>query len=115
MAKDFFPSQPIQYAAINATATGDNTVVAAVAGKKIRVLSFIISSSADSGGQFQSDAGSDTALTGNLFTLIAGSGTVVAPFNPGGWFQTLAGEGLLFDTGSDADDVTGCISYILVG
>lgn len=107
-------AQKVKYAVIDATATGDNTVVAAVTGKKIRVLSFIISSSADAGGKFQSDNVSDTDITKSLFTLIAGNNTIVAPFNPGGWFETLAGEALLFDTGADTDDITGCLSYIEV-
>lgn len=102
------------YAKVNVNAsTTDGAVVAAVAGKKIRVLAL----AARAGG---------TATTSTFNTKPTGGGTaisatfanavndgIVLPHNPYGWFQTNSGEGLSVTTG--AGSATGIqVVYTLV-
>jgi hypothetical protein len=73
-----------KFANIVAT-TGDNTIIAAVADKKIRVLAMF--GTADVAGTVRFEDGvSGTALTGQV--NIADTGGYVLPFNPVGWFET---------------------------
>ena len=81
-------SQP-KFAAISASSNGNNTLVAAVTGKKIRVLSYALTSSGTVNAKFQSGA-SGTDLTGLLYE-IANSGIAVA-YCPVGLFETAAGS-----------------------
>lgn len=87
----------------------DAAVVAAVTGKKIRVVALV----AKAGG---------TATNATFTTKPAGSGTAISPvfangangdtilpFNPMGWFETSAGQGLSVTTGA------GSSTGILVG
>ena len=97
-----------QYAVIDAAAAGDNTLVAAVTGKKIRVLSAVLVAS---GGaitvRFESGA-AGTALTG-LMDLTA-DGQLVVPLNGFGWFETAAGALLNLEL-SAATLVAGALVY----
>jgi hypothetical protein len=100
-----------KYAVID-HASADNTIVAAVTGKKIRVTAlFAVASGGANTLRFESGTGG-TALTGQ-FSLAATTGQVVLPFNPNGWFETLAG-GLLNLELSAATSVDGSLSYIEV-
>lgn len=101
---------PIKYAVIDAAASGDNTLVAAVTGKKIRVVSLWYIASSTVTAIFQSGA-SGTALTGGA-QHIAQTG-IVLPRNPDGWFQT--GSGVLLNLNlSAAVSVDGSLNYIEV-
>ncbi len=97
-----------QYAVIAAAGAGDNTLVAAVATKKIRVLSAVLVAS---GGanivRFESDA-AGTALSG-LMDLGA-DGQLVLPLNGFGWLETVAGELLNLEL-SAATLVAGVLVY----
>lgn len=104
-----YGSEP-QYAVISAASSGDNTLVAAVTGKKIRVLSFFFSCAGAVVVRFESNAGG-TALTGVMSR--AGSGWASASFNPEGWFQTAAGQLLNLEL-SAAVQVSGALTYVLV-
>lgn len=88
------------YDAIAASAT-DSILVAAVPGKKIRVVAFII------------NQGDTTASTVTFNSKGSGAGTAVyvplkyganggtsTPEVPSGWFETIAGEGLSVTTGA---------------
>ena len=75
------------FASIAASGNGNNTVVAAVTGKKIRVLAYNFMANGTVNAKWQSGAGG-TDLTG-LKYLVANTG-LVAPFNPVGWFETAA-------------------------
>jgi hypothetical protein len=98
----------IQYAAVSAASSGNNTIVAAVAGKRIRVLScFLVADDAVT-AKFQSGAGG-TDLTGAA--SLAANGGYVLPFNEGGWFQTGINTLLNLSLGG-AVGVRGAISYI---
>lgn len=102
-------SEPL-YAVIDAAASGNNTLVAPVAGKKIRVLGFFIVAASAVTARFESDA-DGTALTGQM-DLTADQ--AAAPgFNPLGWFETAAGELLNLEL-SGAVSVDGALTYVLV-
>jgi hypothetical protein len=80
-----------QFAPIAVSANGATTVVAAVAGKVIRVLAYHWVGASAVGVKWQSHAG-PTDLTGVVNP--AANGGEVLPFSPIGWFQTLVGEAL---------------------
>lgn len=82
---------PIKRAYLNgASSTGDNVVVAAVTGKRIRVLAMgIIQQSSTEGSVFRSN----TTAIGHTFSL-ATKTSYVLPFNPFGWFETAVGATL---------------------
>ncbi len=100
----------LQYASVDAAGSGDNTLVAAVSGRKIRVLSLFLVASGAVTVAFESDA-SGTALTGDM--QVGANGNIAMPFNPEGWFQTVAGELLNMELGG-ATSVDGCLTYVLV-
>lgn len=96
---------------LNQAASGTNqTLVAAVTAKKIRVLAAVFVA-----------GGTATTLTFNSATLgaisalfaNAANGGATLPFNPSGWFETVAGEALTVTTG--AGSTTGIqITYVEV-
>ena len=97
-----------KFAAIDAAASGDNTIVAAVASKKIRVLAaFFTMTGTAVTIRFESGAGG-TALTGQM-TPTQGQ-TITLPFNPLGWFETTAGVLLNMELGG-AQSVDGALVY----
>jgi hypothetical protein len=101
------------YASVAVSQT-DSSLVAAVAGRKIRVLAFLI------------NHGDTTASTVTFNSKPAGAGTAIFPAlkyaanggaNPplldSGWFETAVGEGLTVTTG--AGSTTGiAVVYTLV-
>jgi hypothetical protein len=107
--EDTLPQQ-IQYAAISASNSGDNTLVTAVSGKKIKVQSYVIVAVGTVSVTFKSNS---TSLSGAM-PLVVNSGIAAAPTKPtaGSWFQTASGEALVLNL-SDAIAVTGHFSYYL--
>jgi hypothetical protein len=99
-----------KFAAIAASTSGNNTIVAAVNPKKIRVLAVSLIASAAVNAKFQTGAGG-TDLTGLYYC--AANGGFVLPFNPVGWFET-ASNTLLNLNLSGATAVGGCITYVEV-
>ncbi|MCA9285851.1 MAG: hypothetical protein KDA22_11580 [Phycisphaerales bacterium] len=98
----------VKYAVIDFASSGDNTVVAAVTNKKIRVLSLFLVAADAVTVRFESGAGG-TALTGQM-SLVANTGFVL-PYNPHGWFQS--GESALLNLElSAAVSVDGSLVYI---
>ena len=98
----------VKRAIIDVASSGDNTLVAAVGGKKIRVLSLVLVSAGTVTVRFESGAGG-TALTGQM-SLVANSGFSLS-HNPHGWFET-ADNTLLNIELSGAVSVDGCLTYI---
>lgn len=76
-----------KFAAIAASSSGNNTLVAAVASKKIRVLAMYLTSNGTVNAKIQDGAGG-TDKTG-LAYLVANTGFVL-PYNPVGWCETTA-------------------------
>lgn len=99
-----------KFAIIDAATSGDNTLVAAVTAKKIRVLAAFLVSAGTVNTRFESGAGG-TALTGQM-NLVANTGFVL-PFNPAGWFETASNTLLNLEL-SAAISVDGCLTYIEV-
>ena len=100
----------IKYAIIDKAGSGDNTLVSAVTGKKIRVLSYALVAAGAVTVRFESGA-SGTALTGQM--TLAANGGISCAFNPGGWFETAADALLNLELGG-AVSVDGHLSYIEV-
>ena len=100
----------VKYAIIDAATSGDNTLVAAVSGYKIRVLSLFLVAAGTVNTRFESGAGG-TALTG-VINLTAQAGYALN-YNQGGWFETAAGSLLNLEL-SAAISVDGSLSYIEV-
>jgi hypothetical protein len=99
-----------KYAAIDAATSGNNTLVAAVTSKKVRVLSAFLVSAGTVNVRFESGA-DGTALTGQM-NLVANTGFVL-PFNPAGWFETGSNTLLNLEL-SGAVSVDGSLCYIEV-
>lgn len=97
-----------KFAIIDAATSGDNTLVTGVSTKKIRVLSLYLVASAAVNVRFES-AASGTALSGQM-NLTTNSGFTL-PYNPKGWFQTVAGELLNLEL-SGAVSVDGGLVYV---
>ncbi len=101
----------IKYAVINIAGSGDNTIVAAVAGKKILMLSCVIISGGDVNVRFEDGASSGTFLSGEM-PLTANSGFQAA-FNEGGWFIGSTNTLLNIEL-SGAVSVDGMLTYVEV-
>lgn len=87
-----------------------NSIVAAVATKKIRVYAVFVSS-VDAKTVSWTDAVGGTALTGAVPCAV--NGGYVLPHNPAGWFETSAGNALGLSLGA-ATAVAGVVTYALV-
>lgn len=103
----------LKYAVVNATADGDNEIIAAVAGKKIRVLSYVLTGASVGGGTvtLQDTAGTPVA---HLKLAVANNGGFVYV---GDWnlpaFETASGEGLEVNNPSGSDTF-GRMTYLEV-
>src|SRR5215471_1579119 len=104
-------------APITASASGDNTVVTAVAGYAIRVIGYCLTFSAAVNARWMSDVGGGAvALSGLLYGVGTGPPAVSASdvgVNGRGWFQTAAGKALNLNL-SGAVAVGGHVLYELV-
>lgn len=92
---------------IDFTGTGDNTLVAAVGGKKVYVYQLFLVQSAGSNLTFKDGAG--TALTGTMSMLASGSITLFANGQP--YFTTSTGNAFVLNQSGTAQ-VSGRLYYI---
>lgn len=99
-----------KFVIIDAASSGDNTILAAVASKKIRVLSCFLVAAGAVNVRFESGAGG-TALTG-VMNLTTNSGFTL-PYSPVGWFETASNTLLNLEL-SGAVSVDGALVYIEV-
>jgi hypothetical protein len=107
--QDIYKIQLVKRAAIDAATSGNNTLVAAVSGKKIRVLALFATMTGSAVTIRFEDGADGTALTGQMGPT---SGqTIVLPFNPVGWFETSAATLLNMEL-SGAQSVDGVLVYI---
>lgn len=102
---------PVKFAVIDNAGSGDNTIVSAVPGKKIRVISYVMVAAGTVNTRFESGAGG-TALTG-VMNWVANTGAA-GGYNPTGHFETRVGELLNLEL-SGAVSVDGHMSYQEVG
>ena len=99
-----------KFAAIDTATSPDTTIISAVSGKKLRIVSLFLVSAGTVTTRFES--GADGAkLTGQM-TLTANSGFVL-PYNPVGWFETVAGQALSLELSAGVS-VDGSLTYIEV-
>ena len=99
-----------KFAVIDDASSGDNEIVAAVTGKKVRVLALFLVASGAVTARFESGSGG-TALTGQM--SLAANGGFVLPFNPVGWFETASATLLNLEL-SGATSVDGSLVYVEV-
>lgn len=86
---------PVKFAVINAAGAGDNTVIAAVPEKKLRILSYVLNAAAAVTATWKSSGG--TAISGPMSLAIAGT---VATDSLFGVMETISGEGLILTLGA---------------
>lgn len=96
-------------APINISSSGNNTIVSAVAGKKIIVLGYVTVCAGAVSVRWQSSGG--TILDGPC--AFAANGGAAPPMAECGHFETVAGEGLVINLGG-AVQVGGHVVYGLV-
>lgn len=100
----------VKTAPISASTIGDNTLVAAVSGKSVYVLSLFLICSAAVSVRFESGAGG-TALSGVM--SFPTNGGIVLPFNPGSWFNTASNTLLNLELSVAASaTVSGTLQYV---
>lgn len=99
-----------KFAVIDFAVSGNNTLVAAVAGKRIRVLALAMVAGGTVTPRFQSGAGG-TNLSGQM--VMAVNNPFILPFNPVGWFQTAASALLNLELSAGVT-VDGMLVYIEV-
>lgn len=87
----------------------DSSVVAAVAGKKIRVIFLAIVSGGTATNVTFNSKGSGAGTAVSPLLANAANGGAILPFNDNGWFETNSGEALTVTTGA------GATTGILVG
>lgn len=103
----------VKSAAVAESSSGVNAVIAAVTGKKIRVLAAHLSASGAVNAKWITDtAGTPADLSGLAYFAAAGAAYVL-PYNPDGWFEGAAGKDLGLNL-SGAVAVGGVITYMEV-
>jgi hypothetical protein len=84
--------------AVSVSANGDNALGVAVAGKKVRLLSLVLTAASAVTLTLKSDTGGGaTALSGGMLVTTA---LFILPMNDAGWCDTAAGKDLNLFTGS---------------
>jgi hypothetical protein len=96
-----------RYTPVDVNSTGDNTIIAAVASKKILVLGCVLIAAGAVNIRFEDGAGG-SALTG-VINLTTNSGFTL-PFSEIGWFKTTANTLLNLEL-SDNLAVAGTLTY----
>jgi hypothetical protein len=104
-------SGPVSKVAVEAVTGAAQTLVGAIAGKKIRLLSFAGGISADGTVKFLDDAGTPHDLTGAIPFKAAAPSTVLG-YQPSGWGETGAGQALKVTISAGA--ISGVLVYQLI-
>ena len=103
----------MKYAVVNNGLSGDNTIVAAVPGKRIRVLHYTLGCDQNADAYFKSGS---TRITGALYfaasTSISAGYGATPPSGLVGMFETEQGEALILNI-NGAKTVGGHITYIV--
>jgi hypothetical protein len=99
----------IKYVRVNATADGDNTVITAVTGKKIRVLGYVLVANAAGAVTLQDSTGTPVIFA--VFDLAANGGVSYAGGIDCPAFETDVGKGVEVSNGAGVD-TKGHITYV---
>lgn len=102
-----------QHAVVSASTLGNNTLVAAVTGKKIRVIAAVLVASGGANTVRFESAVDGTALTGQMDIL--DNGQLILPYNGDGWFESDVISELLNLELSAATAVEGMLVYQEIG
>lgn len=98
------------FAVIDTAVSGDNTIVAADAARKIKVMSYVVV--ADAALVVRWKSGAATSLSGAM-SLAANGGVATAAAPPGSWLmETAAAQALVLNLGA-AIGARGHIAYFL--
>ena len=110
---EYLYDQDIKRAIVSGATNGDNTIVAAVTAKKIKVLGLVLVAASTVTIRLESGA-SGTALTGVMTVTTADNPVIVLPMSSPGnhWVETAAGALLNMEL-SDTVQVSGCVVYYL--
>ena len=105
----------MKYAVVNSSASGDNTVIAAVDNKRIRVIHYTLGCDQNVDVFFKS--GASTSITGKIYfaashSFSAGYGAIT-PIGMVGMFETNIGEALVMNI-NGAKTVSGHMTYLVV-
>lgn len=99
----------IQRVAVAVSESGNGTLVAAVAGKKVKVLGALLVGAGDVSVKF---VGGSTDLTGAMPLSVAGNGLVMPMTHRGyHWLETAAGAALALNL-SESVAVAGVVVYL---
>ncbi len=101
----------LNYARINATSDGDNTVIEGVTGKKIVVLGYALNVNAAGVVKFQDTAGTPVVAAEFEFTDGGGATYTGGPHCPA--FELAAGVGLEVNCATGVDGL-GHLVYVLI-
>jgi hypothetical protein len=99
------------YSAVIECSATNNLIISASANRIFKVLGYSLMSQIANNARFQSGTNATTFMTGNMF--FGGSGGIVMPYNPMGWFSVTAGSPLYLTIAS-ANSVGGVISYLVL-
>jgi hypothetical protein len=99
---------PVKFASVNATVDGDNTAIAAVTGKKLRILGGVLTSTG--AGTVQLKSGGATVL-GRFISSSNGAGVSYAGGVDAPLAETAAAEAFVLNNPAGVDTV-GMLSYI---
>ena len=109
-----------KFAKISCSTSGENTLVAAVTSKKIRVLSLALTVVGTALSIYFKDGAAGTAIFADGTNPIpldktgaTGAGGLVLGFNPTGWMQSASGAALILNL-STAQAVAGALTYVEV-
>lgn len=100
----------VRFAKIDTSTSGDQTVAAAVAGKRILVTSLVLNPAAETDLTFKS--GSTEIVDFGGFKGTDEPPGLGLSFNPHGYFETAAGEALVMNVNGSVA-VRGFVNYIL--
>lgn len=104
-----------KFAAIAASTSGDNTLVAAVASKKIRVLAMALVAGAAGNIYFTSAAAGTVIFGGSTNKIqLAANGGFVLPFCQVGWFENSSVNQALIMNASSTGPFSGGLVYVEV-
>jgi len=104
----------MKYAVVNVNASGDNTIISAVAGKRIKVLHYAVGCDQNIDIYWKSNS---TRITGPIFlaasTSISAGYGASSPAGLVGMFETNTGEALVLNL-NGAKTVGGHITYLVI-
>jgi hypothetical protein len=101
----------VKYAPISVVTGSHTTVVAGVAGKKIRIIGMTLNNVVANGTAVWESSTSNTVITGAY--SLAANGTISFPNDKYGYGETAAGDSLLMTVTGSSNTISGNLEYIV--